>query len=180
MVCHPKWFCQQYILSDHVRECIIWPCFFRTPFYIWSVQYILMVWTVSRCMRKHILKVNIEYLYTKKRLLILQIEWNWNLHCTLLVFSSNFPVSKNLSNEVGMKKWILLLILAKIYSFAGHFRPLGAKLRPCNQPCTKFEAKKTYLWKYISSILQQTSKIMFWKFWFFTNLRSLEKKFRVN
>ena len=53
MVCHPKWFCQQYILSDYVRECIIWPCFFRTPFYIWSVQYILMVWTVSRCMGKY-------------------------------------------------------------------------------------------------------------------------------
>ena len=26
------------------------------------------------------------------------------LQCTLLVFSSNFPVPKNLSNEVGMKK----------------------------------------------------------------------------
>ena len=27
----------------------------------------------------------------------------YNLQCTLLVFSSNFPVSKNLSNKIGVK-----------------------------------------------------------------------------
>ena len=56
------------------------------------------------------------------------------LQCTMLVFSSNFPVSKNLSNEVGMKKYISLLILVKIDSFVSHFRPLGAKMGPWNKP----------------------------------------------
>ena len=42
-------------------------------------------------------------------------------HCTLLVFSSNCPVSKNLSNEVGMKYRILLLILVKMELFKSHF-----------------------------------------------------------
>ena len=40
---------------------------------------------------------------------------------TLLVFSSNCPVSKNLSNEVGMKYRILLLILVKMELFKSHF-----------------------------------------------------------
>ncbi len=43
------------------------------------------------------------------------------LHSTLLVFSSNCPVSKNLSNEVGMKYRILLLILVKMELFKSHF-----------------------------------------------------------
>ena len=53
------------------------------------------------------------------------------LHCTLLVFSSNCPVSKNLSNEVGMKYRILLLILVKMELFKSHFWPLGTKMHLC-------------------------------------------------
>jgi hypothetical protein len=34
-------------------------------------------------------------------------EERTNGHCTMWDFSSNFPVSKNLSNEVGMKMKIL-------------------------------------------------------------------------
>ena len=41
--------------------------------------------------------------------------------CTLLVFSSNCPVSKNLSNEVGIIYRILLLILVKMELFKSHF-----------------------------------------------------------
>ena len=40
---------------------------------------------------------------------------------TLLVFSLNFPVPKNLLNEVGIKQKILLVIFAKIQPFISHF-----------------------------------------------------------
>ena len=51
------------------------------------------------------------------------------LHYTLLVFSLNFPVPKNLLNEVGIKQKILLVIFAKIQLFISHFWPLGAKMQ---------------------------------------------------
>ena len=50
------------------------------------------------------------------------------LHCTLLAISSNCPVSKNLSNEVGMKYRIWLLILVKMELFKSHFWPFGSKM----------------------------------------------------
>ena len=42
-------------------------------------------------------------------------------HCTLLAFSLNFPVPKNLLNEVGIKQKVLLVIFAKIQLFISHF-----------------------------------------------------------
>ena len=40
---------------------------------------------------------------------------------TLLALSLNFPVPKNLLNEVGIKQKILLVIFAKIQPFISHF-----------------------------------------------------------
>ena len=62
-------------------------------------------------------------------MLSLDSDQAFDLQCTLLVFSSNCPVSKNLSNEVGMKYRILLLILVKMELFKSHFWPLGSKMQ---------------------------------------------------
>ena len=49
--------------------------------------------------------------------------------CIMWDFFSNFPVLKNLSNEVGMKLKISLVILVKILYFKGKFWLDGRKMQ---------------------------------------------------
>ena len=60
-----------------------------------------------------------QYMWTLLSLQMAEIIYEHEIaslrlrQCTLLVVSFTFPVSKNLSNEVGMKYKFLLLILVK-------------------------------------------------------------------